>query len=61
MSTHHSSKGLEADAVILIVDKSEFDNYMEAPEGDRANNILYVLATRAKKKLYILFTFEEDN
>ncbi len=61
ISTHHSSKGLEADAVILIVDKSEFDNYMEAPEGDRANNILYVLATRAKKKLYILFTFEEDN
>lgn len=61
VSTHKSSKGLEADCVILMIDKKGINDYNRGQEGDVANNILYVLATRAKKKLYILFTFAENS
>lgn len=59
VSTFKSSKGLESDCVILIVDRKEYSEYIEAGEWSRKNNIFYVLATRAKRKLYIIFTFKE--
>lgn len=60
VTTYQSSKGLEADYVILIITKKKYDEYFSAEDGAVANNILYVLATRAKKKLYILFTFDVE-
>mgnify|MGYP001695259097 CR=1 FL=1 len=60
VTTYESSKGLEADYVILIITKKKYDEYFSAEDGAVANNILYVLATRAKKKLYILFTFDVE-
>ena len=60
VTTYESSKGLEADYVILIITKEKYDEYLSAEDGAIPNNILYVLATRAKKKLYILFTFDVE-
>lgn len=60
VTTYQSSKGLEADYVILIITKEKYDEYLSAEDGAIPNNILYVLATRAKKKLYILFTFDVE-
>ena len=48
VTTYESSKGLEADYVILIITKKKYDEYLSAEDRAVANNILYVLATRAK-------------
>ena len=60
VSTYPSSKGLEADCVILLINQKDFDRFMTSKDGSKINNVLYVLTTRAKKKLYILFAFDED-
>lgn len=59
VSTYQSSKWLEADCVILLVEEKDYKKVIDNPDWGVDNNILYVLATRAKKKLYILFTFKD--
>lgn len=60
VSTYQSSKWLEADCVILLVEEKDYKKVIDNPDWGVYNNILYVLATRAKKKLYILFTFKDQ-
>lgn len=60
VSTYQSSKWLEADCVILLIGEKEYKKVIDNPSWGVDNNTLYVLATRAKKKLYILFTFNKE-
>lgn len=48
ITTYTSAKGLEFDIVIILVDNMK--------DKEKINQKLYVLSTRAKKKLYYLFT-----
>ncbi len=48
--THSASKGLEFDTVIVVVYKNRM------PE-EKINEKLYVLSSRAKKKLYFIFNY----
>lgn len=59
VSTNISSKGLEADCVILYVTPHDEKKLSITSEWWLTGNLYYVLATRARKKLYILYTSEE--
>jgi len=48
--THATSKGLEFDAVIVVV-------YKNGMPEEKINEKLYVLSSRAKKKLYFIFNY----
>lgn len=60
VSTNKSSKGLEADCVILYITPRDEDRIQDGEEWWPTTNLYYVLATRARKKLYMLFTSGEN-
>ena len=60
VSTNKSSKGLEADCVILYITPKDEDRIQDGEEWWSTTNLYYVLATRARKKLYMLFTWGEN-
>ena len=59
VATNKSSKGLETDCVILYITSEDEKKLDSTEEWGAIRNIYYVLATRARKKLYILYTSEE--
>lgn len=60
VSTNKSSKGLEADCVILYITPRDEERIQDGEEWWPTTNLYYVLATRARKKLYMLFTSGEN-
>ena len=56
VATNKSSKGLETDCVILYITSEDEKKLDSTEEWGAIRNIYYVLATRARKKLYILYT-----
>ncbi len=61
LTTYHSSKGREADTVILVTDcsPSAYDYAIRDPDNER--RMAYVGATRAKEKLIVLSPQTSEN
>lgn len=58
ITTYKSAKWLEADCVFIYLPNETYNEVMNAKEWDKNKNTLYVLCTRAKKKLFIVWDFK---
>lgn len=58
ITTYKSAKWLEADCVFIYLPKETYNEVVNAKEWDKNKNTLYVLCTRAKKKLFIVWDFK---
>ena len=54
VNTIHSSKGREADNVVILPDMTSTSYYSYQKDPDNEHRVFYVAATRAKKNLYLL-------
>lgn len=60
ITTYESAKWLEADSVFVVITKQDYENRRNAPEWSKEKNKFYVLSSRAKKHLYIIFTYKDE-